>query len=68
MPNTQVANEIRARYGPNPRLHHSTEVAVSERAGTVTLRGTVRSLRQRRVAVDIAKSPGGVRAVADELG
>ena len=67
MPNTQVVNEIRARYGRDPRLHHPTEVAVSERAGTVTLRGTVRSLRQRRVAVEIAKSTRGVRAVEDEL-
>jgi osmotically-inducible protein OsmY len=33
----------------------------------VTLRGTVRSLHQRRVAVDIAKSVRGVRAVEDEL-
>ena len=40
---------------------------MSERAGTVTLRGTVRSLRQRRVAVEIAKSTRGVRAVEDEL-
>jgi osmotically-inducible protein OsmY len=67
MPNTQVTNEIRARYGRDSRLHHSAEVAVSERAGTVTLRGTVRSLRQRRVAVEIAKSTRGVRAVEDEL-
>jgi osmotically-inducible protein OsmY len=67
MPNTQVVDEIRARYGREPRLHHSTEVAVSERAGTVTLRGTVRSLRQRLIAVDIAKSTRGVRAVDDQI-
>jgi osmotically-inducible protein OsmY len=42
-------------------------VAVSERAGTVTLRGTVRSLRQRLIAVGVAKSTRGVRAVEDEL-
>jgi hypothetical protein len=67
MPNTQVVNEIRARCGRDSRLDHPTEMAVSERAGKVTLRGTVRSLRQRRAAVDIAKSTRGVRAAADEL-
>jgi osmotically-inducible protein OsmY len=67
MPETQVVDAIRARYARDRRLHHPTQVAVSERAGTVTLRGTVRSLHQRRVAVDIAKSVRGVRAVQDEL-
>jgi osmotically-inducible protein OsmY len=67
MPDTQVADAIRARYASDPRIHHAAQVAVTERAGTVTLRGTVRSLRQRRAAVDIAKSVRGVRAVQDEL-
>jgi osmotically-inducible protein OsmY len=67
MPNEQVIDEIRARYARDPRIHHPSEVAVSERSGTVTLRGTVRSLHQRRVAVDIAKSVRGVRAVDDLL-
>jgi osmotically-inducible protein OsmY len=67
MPDTQVVEVIRARYERDPRLQHAAELAVSERAGTVTLRGTVRSLHQRRVAVDIAKAVRGVRAVEDEL-
>ena len=67
MPETQVTDEIRARYRGDARLPHHAEVAVSEKAGTVTLRGTVRSLHQRRVAIDIAKSVGGVSAVKDEL-
>ena len=33
----------------------------------MTLRGTVRSFRQRAVAIAIAKSVDGVRAVTDEL-
>ena len=33
----------------------------------MTLRGTVRSLHQRRTAVEIARSVRGVRAVEDEL-
>jgi osmotically-inducible protein OsmY len=67
MPDAQVVDAIRARYARDRRIHHPAQLAVSERAGTVTLRGTVRSLHQRRVAVDIAKSVGGVRAVEDEL-
>jgi osmotically-inducible protein OsmY len=67
MPDTLVTDEIRARYGRDPRLSHPTEVAVSEKSGTVTLRGTIRSLHQRRVAIDIAKSVRGVHAVNDEL-
>ena len=67
MPDTPVVDVVRARYARDRRIHHPAQLAVSERAGTVTLRGTVRSLHQRRVAVDIAKSVRGVRAVEDEL-
>jgi osmotically-inducible protein OsmY len=67
MPDEQVIDEIRARYGRDPRIQHAAELAVTERAGTVTLRGTVRSPNQRRIAVDIAKSVRGVRTVVAEL-
>lgn len=67
MPDNQVIDDIRARYERDPRLDHPAELAVSERAGTVTLRGTVRSLHQRRVAIEVAKSVRGVRTVEDEL-
>lgn len=67
MPNQQVIDEIRDRYAHDSRIHNAPEVAIAERAGTVTLRGTVRSLHQSRVAVDIAKSVPGVRAVENEL-
>ena len=67
MPDAQVVDAIRARYARDRRLHHAAQLAVSEQAGTVTLRGTVRSHHQRRVAVDIAKSVRGVRTVEDEL-
>ena len=67
MPDAHVVDAIRARYARDRRIHHPAQLAVSERAGTVTLRGTVRSLHQRRVAIDIAKSVRGVRAVEDEL-
>jgi osmotically-inducible protein OsmY len=67
MSDAQVVDAIRTRYARDHRIHHPAQVAVSERAGTVTLRGTVRSHHQRRVVVDIAKSVRGVRAVEDEL-
>jgi osmotically-inducible protein OsmY len=67
MSDNQVIETVRSRYERDPRLDHPGELAVSERAGTVTLRGTVRSLHQRRVAIDLAKSARGVRAVEDEL-
>jgi osmotically-inducible protein OsmY len=42
-------------------------VAVSDRHGTVTLRGSVGSLHQRRAIVKIARSVPGVVNVEDEL-
>jgi osmotically-inducible protein OsmY len=62
-----IGDEIRAKYVRDPRIPHPGEVAVSERAGAVTLRGTVTTPQQRHVAVEIAKSVPGVRDVYDEL-
>jgi osmotically-inducible protein OsmY len=62
-----IIEEIRAAFERDPRIPHPAEVAVSEQAGTVTLRGSVSSLHQRRAAGQIAKSVRGVRAVEDEL-
>jgi osmotically-inducible protein OsmY len=68
MSNDQViVDEIRDALASDPRVHNAAEVAVSERAGRVTLRGTVRSLHQRQTVVGIAGSVRGVRAVDDEL-
>jgi hypothetical protein len=68
MSNDQViVDEIRATLESDPRIHNPAELAVSEKAGTVTLRGTVRSLHQRRTAVEIASSVRGVRGVEDQL-
>jgi osmotically-inducible protein OsmY len=64
---TTIVEEIRARYARDPRLRHPTEVAVSERNGAVTLRGTVGSFRQHQAAVEIAESVRGVRGVQDQL-
>lgn len=62
-----IVEAIRARLGSDPRIHKPAEVAVAARAGTVTLRGTVRSVHQRRTAVEVAKSVPGVVAVEDQL-
>ena len=62
-----IVDQIRAALEQDPRLPHPAEVAVSEQAGTVTLRGSVASPRQRRAAVQIAKAVAGVRDVEDEL-
>ena len=62
-----IIEEIRAALDRDPRIPHPAEVAVSEQGGTVTLRGSVRSLHQRRAAAQIAKSVRGVRSVEDEL-
>ena len=67
MPNEQVIDQIRHRYARDPRIQHPDQVAVTEKAGMVTLRGTVRSRHQRRAAIEIAKSVRGVRVVEDEL-
>jgi osmotically-inducible protein OsmY len=60
-------DEIRVALGRDARLAHPAEVAVAARADTVTLRGTVDSVRQVRAAVETAKSVPGVRSVANEL-
>jgi osmotically-inducible protein OsmY len=62
-----IIEGVRAALARDQRLPHPAEVAVSEQEGTVTLRGSVRSLHQRLAAVEVAKSVPGVREVSDEL-
>jgi osmotically-inducible protein OsmY len=62
-----ITEKIRATLEVDDRIPHPGEVAVSERHGTVTLRGSVGSFQQRRTAVKIARSAQGVLAVEDEL-
>jgi osmotically-inducible protein OsmY len=62
-----IVNEIRAALHSDPRLPHPEQVAVSEKDGTVTLRGSVGGFHQQRAAVTIAKSVSGVKVVEDEL-
>ncbi len=62
-----IAEEAQAKLESDSRVPHPGEIAVSARAGTVTLRGTVGSFQQHRAAVEIARSVSGVRGLADEL-
>jgi osmotically-inducible protein OsmY len=62
-----ITAEIRASYERDARLPHPKEVAIDVRDGTVTLRGTVESFRQRKAAVELARSVSGVHDVEDEL-
>jgi osmotically-inducible protein OsmY len=62
-----IIEDTRTALERDPRIAHAAEVAVAEREGRVTLRGTVRSIHQRRTAVEIAKSVPGVLAVEDGL-
>jgi len=62
-----ITQAARAALDGDSRLAHPVEIAVSSRSGTVTVRGTVRSMHQRRIAVEIAKSVPGVSDVVDEL-
>src|SRR5579871_2591609 len=62
-----IVAQVHARLADDPRLPHPGEVAVSEQGGTVTLRGSVASPRQRHAAVEAAKSVPGVQRVVDQL-
>jgi len=67
MTNIKIIDEIRAKLDTDPQIPHPTEIAISEREGDVTLRGSVGSFHQRQAAVRVAKSVHGVRAVEDQL-
>jgi osmotically-inducible protein OsmY len=65
--NTSITAEIRSRYDADPRILYPAEIALEERDGTVTLRGTVGDFRQRHAAAKIAGEVRGVRRVEDDL-
>jgi osmotically-inducible protein OsmY len=62
-----IIESTRDALARDSRIAHAEEIAVAEREGRVTLRGTVRSFHQRRTAVEVARSVPGVRAVDDQL-
>ena len=67
MPNIQLEDDVRSALERDPRILDPVTVAVSGESASVTLRGTVRSFKQRRAAVEDARSVGGVDYVNDEL-
>ena len=62
----QLQEDVRAALSDDPRVT-AKDIAVSSRAGIVTLRGTVPSLKERRAAVHDARSVLGVESVYDLL-
>ena len=62
-----IIERTRARYERDGRIPHPQEIAVSEKAGAVTVRGTVATPHQRQAAIHIARSVPGVTFVSDEL-
>jgi osmotically-inducible protein OsmY len=62
-----ITDQIRATLERDDRVPHPAEVAVSERHGTVTLRGSVATPHQRQAIVKIARAVPGVLSVEDEL-
>ena len=67
MTNSNIIDEIRAKLEDSHHIPHPAEIAISEREGDVTLRGSVGSWHQRQAAVQLAKSVRGVRGVEDQL-
>jgi osmotically-inducible protein OsmY len=67
MMNIKIIDEIRAKLEDSQHIPHAAEIAISEREGDVTLRGSVGSWHQRQAAVQAAKSVRGVRGVEDQL-
>jgi osmotically-inducible protein OsmY len=67
MTNIKIIDEIRAKLEDNPHVHQPAEIAMSEREGDVTLRGSVGSFHERQAAVQVARSVRGVRRVENQL-
>ena len=62
-----ITAETLAALERDSRIPHPAEIAVSSRAETVSLRGTVSSPHQRRAALEVARSARGVHQVENEL-
>jgi osmotically-inducible protein OsmY len=64
---TPLADAVLAGLDLDPRIPDSLEIAVDADGGTITLRGTVESFRQRRAAADDAYMVEGVYDVDNQL-
>jgi osmotically-inducible protein OsmY len=65
--NATIEDAVRDALMLDPRIPDPEQVAVAADGGTVTLRGTVGSFRQRRAAVGDANEVDGVDDVYDQL-
>jgi osmotically-inducible protein OsmY len=65
--NAQLEDDVRSAIARDSRILDPNAIAVSGDGGIVTLRGNVRSFKQRRAAVEDAKDIAGVYEVIDEL-
>lgn len=66
--NAALKERVQAALESDPRVLHPPEIAIRvDEIGTVTLRGTVGSFRQRRAAVKDARAVAGVFEVIDKL-
>jgi osmotically-inducible protein OsmY len=63
----ELQGDVRAELAWDPKIKDAAEIAVAADRGTVTLRGTVGSLHQRRAATDAAKRVRGTFEVDDQL-
>jgi osmotically-inducible protein OsmY len=64
---TPLEDSIRASLERDPRIPDTTEIAVSDDRGIVTLRGTVERFSQRRAAAEDAGKIDGVYEVVNHL-
>ena len=62
-----LIERVRGEFERDSRIPHPAEIAVSARAGSVTLQGTVATPRQVQAAVEIARATPGVDVVTDLL-
>jgi osmotically-inducible protein OsmY len=65
--NTPLEDAVIDSLDLDPRITHSSEIAVSADGGIVALRGTVESFAQRRAATEDARKLEGVYEVDDQL-
>ena len=64
---TEIEERVREALAHDQRVAHHKAIAVSARAGVVTLRGTVDSAKERRAVAEDVRAVRHVRHVYDEL-
>lgn len=65
--NPPLQETVIARLECDPRIPEPLTIAASAQGNVVTLRGTVKTFRQRHAAVDVTRQVEGVREIYDQL-